>query len=341
MDKKKKTIIIAEAGVNHNGDIHIAKKLVDVAKECGADIVKFQTFQANKLASKHAAMANYQKENLGINESQEAMLKKLALREGEFAELAAYCKETGIRFLSAPFDLDSIRFLNDLQDIWKIPSGEITNYPCLVEIAKTGKDVILSTGMSTLEEVDAALDVLKANGAGRITLLHCTTNYPTPMKDVNLRAMVTMKTHCGCDVGYSDHTQGIEVPVAAVAMGATVIEKHFTLDRNMEGPDHKASLEPEELKAMVAAIRNIEQALGNGEKKPSESELENIGVVRKSIIAARDIRAGELFTADNLTAKRPGTGISPMRWNDIIGTAAIRNFEKDELIEWAGRREKR
>lgn len=329
----RRTLIIAEAGVNHNGNMDTAKKLVDEAKRCGVDIVKFQTFNPKKLASKHAVMADYQKENLGLEESQESMLEKLMLKQAEYIELANYCKEVGIQFLSTPFEIESIKFLNGLQDIWKIPSGEITNYPYLVEIAQSRKDIILSTGMSTLDEVDAALKVLKSNGAGKITLLHCTTNYPAPYEDVNLRAMITMRDHCDCEVGYSDHTKGIEVPIAAVAMGATVIEKHFTLDRNMDGPDHKASLEPNELKHMVNAIRNIESAMGSGKKIPSQSELTNIDVVRKSIIAARDIKAGEEFTTENLTTKRPGNGINPMQWNLILGMKAKRDFEEDELIE--------
>ena len=326
-------LIIAEAGVNHNGDINIAKKLVDEAKRCGADIVKFQTFNPKMLASKHAKMAEYQKENLGIDKSQEEMLYGLALRKEEYIELADYCKSLGISFLSTPFEIESIYFLNDMQDMWKIPSGEITNYPYLVEIAKTGKDVILSTGMSTLEEVDEALDVLRMNGSGDVTLLHCTTNYPTPMKDVNLKAMLTLEGHCKCKVGYSDHTKGVEVAIAAVAMGAEVIEKHFTLDRDMEGPDHKASLEPDELKNMVDAIRNIEKALGDGKKMPSETEKTNIPIVRKSIIASKHIMKGEMLTEENLTTKRPGTGINPMKWNEVIGSKAIREFEEDELIE--------
>lgn len=328
-----RVLIIAEAGVNHNGNNNIAKKLVDEAKRCGADIVKFQTFNPEKLASRHAAMAAYQKKNLGVEESQKEMLEKLTLRKEEYVSLADYCRRIGIKFLSTPFETESVRFLNDLQDIWKIPSGEITNYPYLVEIARTGKEVILSTGMSTLDEVDAALDVLKTNGSGKITLLHCTTNYPTLMGDVNLKAMLTLKEHCNCPVGYSDHTKGIEVPIAAVAMGAAVIEKHFTLDRNMEGPDHKASLEPDELEAMVRAIRNIELAMGDGVKAPSEAEKANIGVVRKSIIASRNIKADEMLTEENLTTKRPGTGISPMRWKEIIGKKAVRDFKEDELIE--------
>lgn len=333
MDKKNKVIIIAEAGVNHNGSLEIAKRLVDTAKSCGADIVKFQTAKLNALVSGTAPMADYQKQNIGMEESQKDMLRKLLLPYSDFVELAFYCKEVGIRFLSTPFDIESIHFLNDMQDIWKIPSGEITNYPYLVEIAKTGKEIILSTGMSTLQEVDAALAVLRDNGADKITLLQCTTNYPTPMEDVNLKAMLTMKEHCDCPVGYSDHTQGIEVPVAAVAMGAVIIEKHFTLDRNMEGPDHKASLELAELKAMISAIRNIEKAMGNGLKIPSESEKANIEVARKSIIAAKNIKKGEIFTDKNLTTKRPGTGICPMMWNEILGTEAKRDFLEDELIE--------
>ena len=326
-------LIIAEVGVNHNGNYNIAKKLVDEAKRCGADIVKFQTFNPQKLASKYAVMADYQKRNLDIEESQEDMLSKLTLRKEEYIELANYCETIGIKFLSTPFEVESIHFLNGLQDMWKIPSGEITNYPYLVEIAKTGKAVILSTGMSTLQEVDEALEVLRKNDSGDVTLLHCTTNYPTPMRDVNLNAMLTLKEHCNCRVGYSDHTEGIEVPIAAVAMGAEVIEKHFTLDRNMEGPDHKASLEPNELKEMVDAIRNIEEALGDGNKIPSKTEKANIPIVRKSIIASRHIKKGEFLTEDTLTTKRPGTGINPMKWNEVIGTKAIRDFEEDELVE--------
>ena len=328
-----RTLIIAEAGVNHNGSLDLAKRLVDRAKECGADIVTFQTAKLGSLVTKFAPMAAYQKENTGIEESQKNMLSRLLLSFEDFLGLSEYCRNVGIKFLSTPFDIDSIHFLNSLQDIWKIPSGEITNYPYLVEIAKTGKDIILSTGMSTLDEVDAALEVLKVNGAGKITLLHCTTDYPASPEDVNLRAMLTMKEHCGCPVGYSDHTQGIEVSVAAVALGAEVIEKHFTLDKTMEGPDHKASLEPNELRAMVKAVRNIERALGNGLKVPSESEKMNIEVARKSIIAARDIRKGEIFTEENLTTKRPGTGICPMMWNEILGTEARRDFMEDELIK--------
>ncbi len=327
------TLIIAEAGVNHNGDIEIAKKLIVKAKECGADIVKFQTAKLDSLVSKTAKMAEYQKENIGKEESQKEMLSKLLLSFETFEELADYCKEVGIQFLSTPFDIESIQFLDSMQNIWKVPSGEITNYPYLVEIARTGKDIILSTGMSTLQEVEEALNVLRQNGAGEIILLHCTTNYPTPMQDVNLRAMLTLKEKFGCKIGYSDHTQGIEVPIAAVALGATVIEKHFTLDKNMEGPDHKASIEPDEFAQMVKSIRNIEKALGNGEKTPSQSEIANIAVARKSIIALKEIKAGEVFSEENITTKRPGTGINPMRWNEILGQKAKRDFAEDELIE--------
>ncbi len=328
-----KTLIIAEAGVNHNGSLEIAKKLVEHAKQSGADVVKFQTFVPKKVASRFAIMANYQKENLGVEETQEEMLSELTLKQEEYIELARYCDNIGIQFLSTPFDIESIYFLNGLQNIWKIPSGEITNYPYLVEIAKTGKDIILSTGMSTLDEVDDAIKVLRGNEAGKITLLHCTTNYPAPMQDVNLNAMLTLREHCKCDVGYSDHTQGIEVPIAAVAMGAIVIEKHFTLDRNMEGPDHKASLEPDELSAMVKAICNIEKAMGDGVKKPSPSEMANIDVVRKSIVASKNIKVGDILSEDNITTKRPGIGINPMRWNEVIGKKATRDFAEDELIE--------
>ena len=328
-----RVLIIAEAGVNHNGNIRIAKRLIEEAKRCGADIVKFQTFNPKKIASKTAKMAEYQKENIGVEESQGEMLSKLTLEEGEYVELAEHCKKVGIQFLSTPFEIESICFLSDLQDVWKIPSGEITNYPYLVEIAKTGGKIILSTGMSTLNEVRDAIEVLKKNGANDITLLHCTTNYPTPMRDVNLNAMLTLRKEFCCPIGYSDHTRGIEVSIAATALGATVIEKHFTLDRKMEGPDHKASLEPNELKDMIEAIRNIEIAMGDGVKKPSSSEMTNISVARKSIIASKDIKIGEMLSEENLTTKRPGNGISPMKWNEVVGTRAIKDFSEDELIE--------
>ncbi len=328
-----KTLIIAEAGVNHNGDIEIAKALIRAAKEAGADIVKFQTAKLSSLVSKFAEMAKYQKENIGKEESQKEMLAKLLLSFDSFIALSDYCKEIGIQFLSTPFDIESIHFLKDIVSLWKIPSGEITNYPYLVEIAKTGMPVILSTGMSELGEIDAAMNVLKDNGCNDITLLHCNTQYPTPYEDVNLLAMNTLRERYGVPVGYSDHTNGIEVPIAAVALGAEVIEKHFTLDKTMEGPDHKASLEPHELKAMVDSIRNIEKALGSSEKKASASETPNKAVARKSIVAKRNIVVGEILTEDNITTKRPGNGISPMLWNEVLGTKAIRNFAEDELIE--------
>lgn len=328
-----KVLIIAEAGVNHNGSLEMAKKLVDAAKSCGADIVKFQTAKLESLVSKVAHMADYQKKNTGVEESQKEMLSKLLLSFEDFVELARYCKEVGIKFLSTPFDIESIRFLNDMQDIWKIPSGEITNYPYLVEIGKTKKKVILSTGMAEMDEIQSAIDVLKENETEDITILHCTTEYPAPIKDVNLNVMQTMRDAFGYPVGYSDHTQGIEVSLAAATLGATVIEKHFTLDRNLPGPDHKASLEPDELKAMVDGIRKIELALGSNEKKPSEIELKNRLVARKSIVAKKAIKAGEELTEDNITTKRPGSGINPMKWNEVIGTKAVRDFEEDELIE--------
>ena len=329
----ERTLIIAEAGVNHNGSLETAKQLVRTAKECGADIVKFPTAKLDSLVSKFAEMADYQKANIGKTESQKEMLAKLLLSFDDFTELAAYCKEVGILFLSTPFDIESIYFLNDMQDIWKIPSGEITNYPYLVEIAKTGKRIILSTGMCELDEIRATVKVLKDNGADDITILHCTTEYPVPLSEVNLNVMETLRKEFGCKIGYSDHTKGIEISLAAVAMGAEVIEKHFTLDRNMPGPDHKASLEPNELKALVESIRNIELAKGSAEKKPTASELKNRAVARKSIVAARSIKRGEIFTEENLTTKRPGDGISPMKWNDVIGMAAKRDFMEDELIE--------
>lgn len=329
-----KTIIIAEAGVNHNGSLELAKDLAMMAKECGADIVKYQTANLDSLVSKTAQMAEYQKTNTGKIESQKEMLSKLLLNYDDFIKLKEYCDYIGIEFLSTPFDEKSIDFLIDLGcKLWKIPSGEITNYPYLVKIAKTGKPIILSTGMSTLAEVEACLKVLKENGAQDIKLLHCTTQYPTPYKEVNLNAMLTLKNKFGYEVGYSDHTLGIVVPIAAVAMGASVVEKHFTLDRNLEGPDHKASLEPEELKSMVRAIRHIEEALGNGEKIPMLSELPNQVVARKSIIASCNINKGEILSEKNLTTKRPGNGISPMKWNEVLGTKAVHDFKEDELIE--------
>ena len=331
-----KVFIIAEAGVNHNGSTELAKKLIDAAVEAGTDAVKFQTFKADKLVSKRAQKADYQKQTTLADEKQYEMIKKLELDENAHRILISYCKEKKIMFLSTPFDHDSIDLLNSFQmTIFKIPSGEITNLPYLRHVGSLGKEVILSTGMANLSEVQDALEVLIKAGTSKekISVLHATTEYPCPIGEVNLRAMQTIKATFGVKVGYSDHTQGIEVPIAAVAMGACVIEKHFTLDRTMEGPDHKASLEPDELKAMVQAIRHIEQALGDGVKRPSESEQKNISVARKSILASRSIKIGETFSDDNLVVKRPGNGISPMRWDEIIGHKAIRNFSEDELIE--------
>lgn len=325
--------IIAEAGVNHNGSFSLARKLVDAAKEAGADCVKFQTFKAESLVSKSAKKADYQVQTTG-EDTQLNMLKNLELSEAEFVELKRYCDDKNIVFLSTPFDFESIDFLEKMDlPFWKIPSGEITNYPYLVALAKTKKPVILSTGMCEMHEIKEAIDVLRANGTPEIKLLHCNTEYPTPYEDVNLNAMKTMREAFGCEIGYSDHTKGIEVPIAAVAMGATIIEKHFTLDRNMEGPDHKASLEPDELKQMVQSIRNIEKAMGDGKKTPSESERKNIEIARKSIVADTNIKKGEVFTEENITAKRPGNGISPMKWFDVLGKTAKRDFLEDELIE--------
>ena len=325
--------IIAEAGVNHNGSFELACKLVDAANAAGADCIKFQTFKAENLVSHIAQKADYQKDTTGEG-SQEDMLKKLELSYEEFIKLKGYCDKVGICFLSTPFDFESIEFLDNIDmPFWKIPSGEVTNYPYLVALAKTGKPVVMSTGMCEINEIQEAIDVLRENGTTQIKLLHCNTEYPTPFSDVNLNAMQTLKDKFGLEVGYSDHTSGIEVPIAAAALGAAVIEKHFTLDRKMEGPDHKASLEPDELAKMVASIRNIEKALGTGNKTPSPSEKKNISVARKSIVAARNIKAGEVFTEENITVKRPGTGISPMKWNEVLGTKAVRNFDEDELIE--------
>ncbi|UWG97849.1 N-acetylneuraminate synthase [Dehalobacter sp. DCM] len=329
-----KVFIIAEAGVNHNGDINLAKKLIDAAKTAGADAVKFQTFQAENLVSKVAQKADYQKQTTGAEENQLAMIKKLELSFDDFRELKKYCDQKEILFLSTPFDYDSIDFLDSLgMPIFKAPSGEITNLPYLIRIANTGKPVILSTGMSDLDEVGLALKALQNNGAGPLTLLHCHTQYPTLFGDANIKAMLTLKEHFGVEVGYSDHTLGIEAAVAAVALGAAVIEKHFTLDKNLEGPDHKASLNPKELKAMVSAIRNIELALGDGLKRVSKSEEPNKQAARKSIVAKRHIAKGEVFTQDNLTVKRPGNGISPMKWFEVLGLRATRDFCEDELIE--------
>ncbi|MBU5474783.1 N-acetylneuraminate synthase [Roseburia sp. MSJ-14] len=329
-----KVFVIAEAGVNHNGDINIAKKLVDVAVEAKVDAVKFQTFRAESLVCKNAQKAEYQMETTDKKETQFDMLKKLELTLDMHKELIEYCKQKNVAFLSTPFDLESIDLLEQLgMEVYKIPSGEITNLPYLRKIGKLGKKVILSTGMSTIQEVQDAVKVLKDSGSEDISVLHCNTQYPTPMEDVNLNVMQTMREALKVPVGYSDHTQGIEVPIAATALGATVIEKHFTLDRNMEGPDHKASLEPEELKQMVQAIRNVEKALGKKEKTPTASEKDNIPIVRKSIVAKIPIKKGENFCESNITTKRPGTGLSPMLWDKVIGQKANRDFQADEMIE--------
>lgn len=329
-----KVIIIAEAGVNHNGDIEIAKKLVDVAVESGADYVKFQTASLDGIVSKSAKMSEYQIRNIGVETSQKEMLSRLLLPYEAFEELYEYCKKKNIAFLSTPFDIESIDFLDNLGvPFWKIPSGEITNYPYLRHIGQTGKAVIMSCGMSTLEEVEAAIRVLKENGTTEISILHCNTDYPTKMSDVNLRAMNLLKEKLGVPVGYSDHTLGTEVSIAAVALGAEIIEKHFTLDRSMEGPDHICSLEPSELKKMVEAIRNIEWALGKKEKKVTDSEMHNIAIVRKSIVCARRIKCGEVLTEDMLTTKRPGTGINPMLWEQVIGKSANRDYDEDDVLD--------
>ena len=326
-------LVIAEAGVNHNGSFETACRMVDAAKDAGADYIKFQTFKSDRLVSRNAQKAEYQRNATGGG-TQTEMLKNLELSFTKFVALKEYCDVAGISFLSTPFDHESIDFLNSLgMPFWKIPSGEITDLPYLEAIAHTGKPVVMSTGMSNLREISEAIHVLKGNGTKEIKLLHCNTEYPTPFADVNLRAMQTLRDTFYVEVGYSDHTRGIEVPVAAVALGATIIEKHFTLDRNMEGPDHKASLEPNELAAMVSAVRNIEMALGTGDKTPSTSERKNITVARRSIVARRKIRKGETFTAENLTVKRPGTGISPMCWYDLIGGKATRDYAEDEMIE--------
>lgn len=334
--KMNRTIIIAEAGVNHNGNVNTAKAMIDVAAQAGADYVKFQTFKTEQVISKSATKADYQKQTTPKYETLFEMVKKLELNEEAHYELHKYCKKKGIKFLSTPFDLQSIDFLFDLGiDFYKIPSGEITNYPYLKKIASKKLPVIMSTGMSTLQEIKASIDILIQNNLkkNQITLLHANTEYPTPFEDANLNAILTLKKTFKTKVGYSDHTLGIEAPIAAVALGATVIEKHFTLDRTMDGPDHKASLEPNELKAMITAIRNIEKAMGNGIKQPSPSELKNINIARKSIVASCNIKKGDIFTENNITVKRPGNGISPMRWEEILGKKAIKDFNKDDLIE--------
>lgn len=331
-----RTLIIAEAGVNHNGDLGLARRLIDAAADAGADRAKFQTFSADRLVTTRAAKAAYQAAASGADESQHAMIRRLELSREAHEALIAHCASRGIAFFSTGFDAQSVDMLMALGlDSLKVPSGEITNLPYLRHVGRYGKPVILSTGMATLEEVGSALSVLERAGTPRakITVLHCNTAYPTPMVDVNLRAMLAIRDAFGVAVGYSDHTEGIEVAIAAVALGATVVEKHFTLDRNLPGPDHKSSVEPHELKTMVTAIRNIEVALGDSIKRPTPSEAPNRSAARKSLVAARSIRAGETFTASNLATKRPGTGISPMRWDDVLGRKAPRDFAPDDLIE--------
>ncbi len=328
-----KVFIIAEAGVNHNGHLDLAYQLIDVAKDAGADAVKFQTFKAENVVSRLADKAKYQKKTTGSNESQLEMIKKLEISFEDFVKLKKYCDKKEIMFLSTPFDHQSIDFLYNLVDIYKIPSGEIINYPYLKHIAAKNKPLIMSTGMASLGEVEEAINTIRSvNSKAQISLLHCTTNYPTPYEEINLKAMQTLEAAFKLPVGYSDHTLGIEVPVAAVAMGARIIEKHFTLDKKLPGPDHRASLEPDELKGMVKAIRNIEMALGDGIKKPNKSEIEIMKVARKSIVASKSVKKGEMFTKTNITVKRPGTGISPMRWNEVIGQKANRDYKDDELI---------
>jgi N,N'-diacetyllegionaminate synthase len=328
------TLIIAEAGVNHNGDLKTALSMIDVAKNSGADIIKFQTFIAKNLVTNNAPKANYQIAS-NSHETQIQMLEQLQMSESMHIELLNYCKAMKIDFLSTAFDLESIDFLQSIgQSLFKIPSGEITNLPYLRHVAKVAHEVILSTGASNLDEIECALEILYKNGQTNesITVLHCTTAYPAPMIDVNLMAMQKIANTFNVKVGYSDHTLGIEVPIAAVALGATTIEKHFTLDRKMSGPDHKASLEPDELELMVNSIRNIEKATGSGVKTPMQSELENIEIIRKSIVAKNSILKGEIFTFDNLTTKRPATGLSPMLWDSVIGKVATRNYSTDEKI---------
>lgn len=331
-----KTIIIAEAGVNHNGDIETAKRLIDVASDAGVDFVKFQTFKANKIVTKQAKRANYQNENTKNLDTQYEMLKKLELNEDSHHLLIKYCNDKGIKFLTTGFDLDSLEFLNKIGiRLAKIPSGEITNFPYLKKVAQLFSEVILSTGMSDMDDINKALAILLKFGVKKenITILHCNTEYPTPMSDVNLKAMLHIQKELDVKVGYSDHTLGIEVPIAAVALGAILIEKHFTLDRSLPGPDHRASLEPNELKHMVKSIRNIEKALSGSEiKEPSKSELKNKSIIRKSIVAIKPIAIGETFNDDNIGTKRPGTGISPINWESVIGQVSKDNFEQDELI---------
>jgi N,N'-diacetyllegionaminate synthase len=331
-----KTTIIAEAGVNHNGDLQIAEELIKVAASAGADYVKFQTFQATAISSKLAGRAEYQKVNMKEDGSQVSMLQKLELNSEMHKHLIQVCNNHYIQFLSTPFDFPSIDLLQNLGiQLWKIPSGEITNYPYLKKIGSMKQEIILSTGMANLSDIESALKVLESEGTSRdrVTVLHCTTEYPAPYNEVNLKAMQAIRDAFRVKVGYSDHTLGIEISLAAVAMGATVIEKHFTLNRSLPGPDHKASLEPAELKQLFQGIRNIELAMGDGIKRPFPSEMQNMAIARKSIVASRNIQKGEKFINDNITTKRPGNGVSPMRWEEVIGKIAIRDFQEDDLIE--------
>lgn len=330
---RNRVFIIAEIGVNHNGDIKLAYKMIDKAIEAGVDAVKFQTFISNNLVSKFAEKAKYQEENCAEDGSQLEMIKKLELSFKEFKELKEYCDKREIMFLSTPFDFESIEFLKSLNmDIYKIPSGEINNIPYLRKISKISDRVILSTGMSTMDEIEVAVNIFKKDGVKDITILHCNTEYPTPFQDVNLNVLETLRKKFKLEVGYSDHTLGIEVPIAAVALGAKVIEKHFTLDKNMKGPDHRASLDPVELRDMVNAIRNIEKSLGSSIKEPTQSEMKNINVARKSIVAKRNISIGDIFSEDNLTVKRPGYGIPPSEWENVLGKVATKNYKEDEMI---------
>lgn len=330
-----KVLIIAEIGINHNGDIELAKQMVHEARVAGADIVKFQTFIPEQEVSKYTPLTNYQQKNTADEgfQSQIEMIKKYELSASQFRDIQRYCEEEQITFLSTASEMTSVELLNSMNlPLWKIPSNEITDYPYLKRIGQFHKPVIMSTGISTLDEIRAALEVLEKNGAGKITLLHCTSEYPAPYEEVNLHAMQTLRKEFGCDVGYSDHTQGIEVALAAVAMGASVIEKHFTLDKNMSGPDHKASIDAKELKQLVTSIRHIETALGDGIKRVTESEAKNKDIVRKSIVAACKIRKGEILSEENITVKRPGNGISPMRWEEVLGSVANKDYEEDEMI---------
>ena len=331
---RQKTYIIAEAGVNHNGSLELAMQLVDAAAAAGADCVKFQTFRPESLVTRNAKKAEYQIQNTNACESQREMLEKLMLSHKDFQRLAQYAASKSIDFTSTPFDEESVCFVHELGiPFWKIPSGEVTNLPYLEQIARYQEPIVMSTGMCSMEEIRQAVMSIKRLNQNQLVLLHCNTEYPTPVEDVNLMAMEQLQKEFHCPVGYSDHTSGIEIPIAAAALGAAVIEKHFTLDKSLDGPDHKASLIPDEFAMMVKCIRNVEKALGNSEKLPSDSEKKNINIIRKSIVASRDIKLGEILSEKNITTKRPGNGINPMKWKEVVGTRAVRNFKEDELIE--------